>query len=161
MPPPRSKRRVILVGAVALAVGFAGALVWRSQRGTTEAPNAKPSVTPQVAVSVVATASAVTESPLPAVSAPALAPPASASAAPALSAKLSVLAQGGVCEITIDGEPAGKTPIEGMAVAPGEHRVACLLGKGGVVTRRVKSIAGKSATVAFSMVSADPMDKRK
>jgi serine/threonine-protein kinase len=164
VPAPRpvgARRPLAIVGVVAtLALVFAAG--WLARRSPPSPPITTTSATASAATTMPsATASAppppAVESASPVESAAPV-----ASAAPDLAtAKISVIAQGGTCEISIDDVPTGRTPVEDARVTPGEHRVVCKLPAGGSVSRRVRATAGKTAIVSFAMAPVDPMDKRK
>ena len=161
-PRPRARRPLAIAGVAAtLALVFAAG--WLARRGTAVSPGAPTTTT---AAASAPSASVATAPPSAPPTVPSAAPEPPATAAPAassdaLTARVSVIAQGGVCEITIDDVASGRTPVEEARVAPGEHRVVCKLPTGGSVARKVRATAGKTAIVSFAMAPVDPMDKRK
>jgi hypothetical protein len=52
-------------------------------------------------------------------------PTAPAIVAPTGNGKLSVGAQGGWCNVTVDGVPRGATPVAGLEMTSGPHKVTC------------------------------------
>jgi len=168
--PPSRKPRIapavwVATGAGALLAVVAVALaVGRGRRATPMPAQATASSVTTPSQPIASAPASVVAEPPPApasASASASAPAPATSADDPHAARLSVFAQGGTCEITIDDVPSGKTPIDAVVVPAGERRVTCRLPTGGAVTRRVRAIAGKTAVVAFAMAPVDPMDKRK
>jgi serine/threonine-protein kinase len=57
-------------------------------------------------------------------------PPATAPQAPVGTGKLNVGASGGWCNVTVDGAPRGATPVAGLELSAGPHRVTCTTADG-------------------------------
>jgi serine/threonine-protein kinase len=70
---------------------------------------------------------------------------------PALNGKLHVSAFGGWCQVSVDGVPKGPTPIAGMELAAGPHRVTCTQEGKAPVTNTVNVVADSTVRFRFDL----------
>ena len=70
---------------------------------------------------------------------------------PAGAGKLNVGASGGWCNVTVDGTPRGATPVAGVELSAGAHRVTCTTAEGKTQTASVTVPADGTARYKFSL----------
>ncbi|MBX3192543.1 MAG: serine/threonine protein kinase [Labilithrix sp.] len=70
---------------------------------------------------------------------------------PAGSGKLNVGASGGWCNVTVDGAPRGATPVAGIELSAGSHRVTCTTAEGKTQTATVNVPADGTARYKFTL----------
>jgi eukaryotic-like serine/threonine-protein kinase len=74
-----------------------------------------------------------------------------APAKPAGSGKLNVGSRGGFCTVSVDGRAYGPTPVGGIALPAGNHRVTCRTESGKTLSQGVKIEADQTARVSFAI----------
>ncbi|WP_169927205.1 serine/threonine protein kinase [Labilithrix luteola] len=80
-----------------------------------------------------------------------IAPPAPQPAAAAGKGKLNVGASGGWCNVSIDGTPSGATPVAGVELAAGPHKITCTTADGKTQTATVSVVADGTARHKFNL----------
>ena len=70
---------------------------------------------------------------------------------PAGSGKLNVGASGGWCNVTVDGTPRGATPVAGVELSAGSHRITCTTAEGKTQTASVNVPVDGTARYKFSL----------
>jgi len=70
---------------------------------------------------------------------------------PAGAGKLNVGASGGWCNVTVDGAPRGATPVAGVELSAGAHRVTCTTAEGKTQTASVTVPADGTARYKFNL----------
>ena len=70
---------------------------------------------------------------------------------PAGSGKLNVGASGGWCNVTVDGTSRGATPVAGLELSAGPHKVTCTTADGKVHNATVTVSAGDTARYKFTL----------
>ncbi len=78
---------------------------------------------------------------------PATPPPAPAAG----NGKLNVGASGGWCNVSVDGTPRGATPVAGLDLPAGPHRVTCVTGEGKTQTATITVTADATARYKFTL----------
>jgi len=73
------------------------------------------------------------------------------SAAPAGNGKLNVGASGGWCNVTVDGAPRGPTPLAGLELPAGTHKVTCTTADGKVQNATVTVNPNDTARYKFTL----------
>ena len=71
--------------------------------------------------------------------------------APAGNGKLNVGASGGWCNVTVDGAPRGATPVAGLELSAGAHRVTCTTADGKTQSASVTVPADGVARYKFTL----------
>lgn len=84
-------------------------------------------------------------------SAPAFAARQGPTTASAAIGKLNVGAAGGWCNVTVDGAPRGATPVAGVELPAGPHKVTCTTAEGKTYTATVPVNAGETARYKFTL----------
>jgi serine/threonine-protein kinase len=72
-------------------------------------------------------------------------------AAPAGTGKLNVGASNGWCDITVDGAPRGATPVAGLELSAGPHKVTCTTPDGKTHGATVNVVAGETTRYKFAL----------
>ncbi len=72
-------------------------------------------------------------------------------AAPVGTGKLNVGASGGWCNVSVDGAPRGATPVAGIELPAGPHKVTCVTGDGAAQSATVTVTADATARYKFSL----------
>ncbi|MBI5532105.1 MAG: serine/threonine protein kinase [Deltaproteobacteria bacterium] len=67
------------------------------------------------------------------------------------SGKLNVGSRGGYCTVSVDGRTYGPTPVGGISLPAGNHRVTCRTEAGKTLSQGVKIDADQTARVSFSI----------
>ena len=70
---------------------------------------------------------------------------------PAGNGKLNVGASGGWCNVTVDGAPRGATPVAGVELSAGSHRITCTTAEGKTQTATVNVPVDGTARYKFSL----------
>jgi serine/threonine-protein kinase len=70
---------------------------------------------------------------------------------PAGNGKLNVGASGGWCNVTVDGAPRGATPVAGVELSAGSHRVTCTTAEGKTQSTTVNVPADGTARYKFTL----------
>jgi len=70
---------------------------------------------------------------------------------PAGNGKLNVGASGGWCNVTVDGTPRGATPVAGLELPAGPHKVTCTTPDGKVRDATVTVSVGDTARYKFTL----------
>jgi serine/threonine protein kinase len=79
-------------------------------------------------------------------------PPTDKPAAPSGgSGKLNVAARGGYCNVSVDGAGHGPTPVGGIVLPAGTHRVSCKPDSGSPMSQVVKIEDGQTARISFTI----------
>jgi serine/threonine-protein kinase len=71
--------------------------------------------------------------------------------APKGNGKLNVGAQGGWCNVSVDGAPKGPTPLAGIELSSGPHRVTCTTGEGKTLSTSVNVPIDGTARYKFNL----------
>lgn len=80
-----------------------------------------------------------------------LAPAPRPAAAPAGTGKLNVGASNGWCDVTVDGAPRGATPVAGLELSAGPHKVTCTTPDGKTHGATVTVVAGETTRYKFAL----------
>jgi len=72
-------------------------------------------------------------------------------AKPSGTGKLNVGASGGWCNVTVDGAPRGATPVAGVELSAGAHRVTCTTAEGKTQSATVTVPVDGTARYKFSL----------
>lgn len=67
------------------------------------------------------------------------------------SGKLNVAARGGYCNVSVDGAGHGPTPVGGIVLSAGTHRVSCKPESGASMSQTVKIEDGQTARISFTI----------
>jgi serine/threonine-protein kinase len=70
---------------------------------------------------------------------------------PAGTGKLNVGSKGGYCTVSVDGKTYGSTPVGGIALSAGNHRVSCRTESGKTLSQGVRIEADQTARVSFAI----------
>jgi serine/threonine-protein kinase len=79
------------------------------------------------------------------------APPPPVAAAPAGNGKLNVGATGGWCNVTVDGAARGATPVAGLELSAGMHKVSCTTADGKTQSATVSVPVDGTARQKFTL----------
>ena len=70
---------------------------------------------------------------------------------PTGSGKLNVGSRGGYCTVSVDGRAYGPTPVGGIALSAGNHRVSCRTEGGKTLAQGVRIEPDQTARVSFTI----------
>ena len=72
-------------------------------------------------------------------------------ALPVASSRVDILSEGGSCDVFVDDQPKGNTPVNSLEVSPGEHAIRCEASQGRTQQESVDARAGEKHEVVFKL----------